>query len=133
MHLGAPAVILAVGMGAGSHQHRGGPEPGPIELDAARRLLPGTRDLLAYHLEDRASFLWFLGPGGLEMHRLPPKQEIERLVLHHNRPGWLSARLDAIDARHIVEIATLPDSESPYLSVDILTPAGNTVTLSSNA
>lgn len=53
---------------------------------------------------------------------------LQSLTLHHNRPAWLEARLAALGARDLVEIAALPDTEAPYLSAIIDTPAG-TVTL----
>jgi hypothetical protein len=53
---------------------------------------------------------------------------LQSLTIHHNRPRWITARLDAIEASHLVEVETIPDSESPYLSATIDTPGG-TVTL----
>ena len=53
---------------------------------------------------------------------------LQSLTIHHNRPRWITDRLDAMEASHLVEIETLPDSESPYLSATIDTPGG-TVTL----
>ena len=53
---------------------------------------------------------------------------LQELVIHHNRPRWLSDRLDAIEAAHLVDIEALPDSETPWLEAVIDTPDG-TVTL----
>lgn len=53
---------------------------------------------------------------------------LQELNIHHNRPNWLDARLDALEAGHLVHIETLPDSDSPYLEAIIDTPKG-TVTL----
>ncbi len=54
---------------------------------------------------------------------------LQHLTIHHNRPRWLDNQLDAIDAGHLVQIESLPDSATPYLSATIDTPTG-TVTLS---
>jgi hypothetical protein len=53
---------------------------------------------------------------------------LQELTIHHNRPRWLDEQLDALDAGHLVNVETLPDSASPYLSATIDTPSG-TVTL----
>jgi len=57
-----------------------------------------------------------------------PGCRLETLTIHHNRPQWLSARLETIGASHLVQIEALPDAESPYLSATIKTPTG-TVTI----
>ncbi|MCP3690291.1 MAG: VOC family protein [Gammaproteobacteria bacterium] len=46
------------------------------------------------------------------------------LKLYHNRVDWLESNLNSIDARHLVEVKPIADSESPYLSVVIETPGG---------
>lgn len=53
-----------------------------------------------------------------------PGCRLQKLTLHHNRPGWIAEQLVALGAAHLVEIETIPDSESPYLSADIQTPDG---------
>jgi hypothetical protein len=53
---------------------------------------------------------------------------LQSVTIHHNRPRWVTDRLDAMEASHLVEIETLADSESPYLSATIDTPKG-TITL----
>jgi hypothetical protein len=57
-----------------------------------------------------------------------PGCRLETLTIHHNRPQWLSTRLETIGASHLVQIEALPDSEPPYLSATIKTPTG-TVTI----
>jgi Glyoxalase-like domain len=49
---------------------------------------------------------------------------LQNLTIHHNRPRWISARLDAIGASHLVDVEALADSETPYLSASIDTPKG---------
>ena len=49
---------------------------------------------------------------------------LHALTIYHNRPRWIAERLEAIDASHLVQIETLPDSESPYLAATIETPGG---------
>ncbi len=56
---------------------------------------------------------------------------LERLVIHHNRPDWIAARLQALGATQLVEVSMIPDSESTYFSATISTPAGNRIELSS--
>lgn len=53
---------------------------------------------------------------------------LQSVTIHHNRPRWITDRLDAMEANHLVDIEAIPDGESPYLSATIDTPAG-TVTL----
>ena len=50
---------------------------------------------------------------------------LQDLTIHHNRPHWLSDRLDAIEAGHLVHIEPLPDDQTPYLSATIDTPNGS--------
>lgn len=49
---------------------------------------------------------------------------LKNLTLHHNRPQWLVERLTSLNAQHLVETATLPNDEAPYLSATIETPTG---------
>jgi len=49
---------------------------------------------------------------------------LQKLILHHNRPDWLAARLESLDATQLVEIDPLTDSESPRLTAVIDTPRG---------
>jgi hypothetical protein len=49
---------------------------------------------------------------------------LQKLVLHHNRPEWLAARLESLGASHLVEIEEIPDFESPRLSAILQTPKG---------
>ena len=49
---------------------------------------------------------------------------LRKLVIHHNRPAWLAARLESLGAGHLVEIEKIPDSESPHLTAVIETPQG---------
>lgn len=49
---------------------------------------------------------------------------LQKLSLRHNRPDWIDGRLAALGAAGLVEIETIPDSESPCLSAIIETPKG---------
>ena len=49
---------------------------------------------------------------------------LQSLTIHHNRPRWITARLDAVGASHLVDVEAIDDSEAPYLSAVIDTPAG---------
>ena len=49
---------------------------------------------------------------------------LRKLTLHHNRPEWLAARLEALGASDLVDIEAIPDSESPSLSAELETPNG---------
>ena len=49
---------------------------------------------------------------------------LQGLTIHHNRPRWITARLDAVGASHLVDVEAIADSETPYLSAAIDTPAG---------
>ncbi len=53
---------------------------------------------------------------------------LQSLTIHHNRPRWISGRLDAIEASHLVDVEPLADTRAPYLSAIIDTPTG-TLTL----
>jgi hypothetical protein len=50
---------------------------------------------------------------------------LQSLTIHHNRPRWISDRLDAMEASHLVHVEALPDNKSPYLSATIDTPTGS--------
>jgi hypothetical protein len=52
---------------------------------------------------------------------------LQKLTIHHNRPRWITARLDAIGAGHLVDVEALADSETPYLSANIDTPTGTVI------
>jgi hypothetical protein len=52
---------------------------------------------------------------------------LQELNIHHNRPRWFNDQLDAIEASHLVQIESLPDSETPYLEALIDTPNGRVV------
>jgi hypothetical protein len=52
---------------------------------------------------------------------------LQQLDIHHNRPRWLNDRLDAVEASHLVNIESLPDSETSYLEALIDTPNGRVV------
>ena len=52
---------------------------------------------------------------------------LQELTIHHNRPHWLSDRLDAIEAGHLIHIEPLPDNETAYLSATIDTPNGSII------
>ena len=54
---------------------------------------------------------------------------LQSLTLHHNRPEWLSAKLEMLGASHLVKVETLTDSESPYLSASIRTAENIDITL----
>ena len=49
---------------------------------------------------------------------------LQGLTIHHNRPRWITARLDAVGASHLVDVEAIADSKTPYLSATIDTPAG---------
>jgi len=49
---------------------------------------------------------------------------LQSLTIHHNRPRWITARLDEVGAGHLVDVEAIADSEAPYLSAAIDTPAG---------
>jgi hypothetical protein len=49
---------------------------------------------------------------------------LQSLEIYHNRPDWLRSVLASIDADHLVNIHSLPDTETPYLSANIETPSG---------
>jgi hypothetical protein len=49
---------------------------------------------------------------------------LQKLTIHHNRPQWIAARLESMDAAHLVEIDQIPDSESSHLAAIIETPNG---------
>lgn len=50
---------------------------------------------------------------------------LQSLTIHHNRPRWLTDRLDAMGASHLVDVEPLPDNKTPYLSATIDTPGGS--------
>ncbi|MCP4980995.1 MAG: VOC family protein [Gammaproteobacteria bacterium] len=49
---------------------------------------------------------------------------LQALTIYHNRPRWITERLDAMEAGHLVDVEAIPDSEAPYLSATIDTPGG---------
>ena len=49
---------------------------------------------------------------------------LQGLTIHHNRPRWITARLDEIEAGHLIEVEAITDDETPYLSATIDTPSG---------
>jgi hypothetical protein len=49
---------------------------------------------------------------------------LQNLTIHHNRPRWITARLDEIEAGHLIDVEAINDDETPYLSATIDTPAG---------
>ena len=49
------------------------------------------------------------------------------LTVHHNRPGWLEERLEAIRAGHLVQIEALAENACPYLTATIDTPGGSVI------
>ena len=49
---------------------------------------------------------------------------LQNLTIHHNRPRWITARLDAIGASHLVDVEAITDRETPYLSATIDSPKG---------
>ena len=49
---------------------------------------------------------------------------LQSLEIYHNRPDWLRSVLTSIGADHLVNIRSLPDTETPYLSANIETPSG---------
>ena len=49
---------------------------------------------------------------------------LQGLTIHHNRPRWITARLDEIEAGHLVDVEKISDNETPYLSATIDTPKG---------
>jgi hypothetical protein len=49
---------------------------------------------------------------------------LQSLEIFHNRPNWLRSVLASIGAGHLVNIHSLPDTETPYLSANIETPSG---------
>jgi len=51
--------------------------------------------------------------------------KLESLTIHHNRPQWISAKLESIGASHLVEVASIADSGAAYLSARIETPNGD--------
>jgi hypothetical protein len=52
---------------------------------------------------------------------------LQELTIYHNRPRWLEDRLASIEAGHLVQIESLPDSKTPYLEARIDTPGGSVV------
>jgi hypothetical protein len=52
---------------------------------------------------------------------------LQALTIHHNRPRWLNDRLDTLEASHLVDIETLPDSATPFLTATIDTPNGKVI------
>lgn len=52
---------------------------------------------------------------------------LQQLTLHHNRSQWLTERLIALGADHLVTIETLSNDEAPYLSATIDTPTGTVI------
>ena len=52
---------------------------------------------------------------------------LQGLTIHHNRPRWITARLDEIEAGHLVDVEAIGDDETPYLSATIDTPDGRVV------
>ena len=49
---------------------------------------------------------------------------LDALIVHHNRPDWISARLAALGAVDLVRVEPLPDDEAPYLEARLETPGG---------
>jgi hypothetical protein len=49
---------------------------------------------------------------------------LQSLEIYHNRADWLHSVLTSIGADHLVNIRSLPDTETPYLSANIETPSG---------
>ena len=56
---------------------------------------------------------------------------LEALTIHHNRPRWIDARLQALGADQLVAVAPIADDQAPYLAATIRTPEGRSVTLHS--
>lgn len=49
---------------------------------------------------------------------------LKSLTLCHNRADWLSKRLAALGASHLVRVKPLADQQAPYLSAEIECPRG---------
>lgn len=56
--------------------------------------------------------------------------QLASLTLFHNRVDWLEERLQALGARHLVQVESIEDARAPYLSAVIDCPKGQ-VTLDS--
>jgi hypothetical protein len=52
---------------------------------------------------------------------------LQNLTIYHNRPRWITERLDAMGAAHLVDVEAIADSEIPYLSASIDTPTGTVI------
>ncbi len=64
----------------------GGATPVGLRVEELRRAARATHTVfLAYWLAPVRSFLWVIGPKGIELFQLPPAREIEALVERHNR------------------------------------------------
>ena len=99
-----------------------------------------TRDTLSWEIalpDDGRLLNGGLIPYCIQWHSSPhPSQgmadlgcSLQSLTLHHNRPDWLSAKLELLGASHLVKVETLTDSESPYVSASIRTPANIDINL----
>lgn len=93
-------------------------------LEEAADLLGRDADLLAYYLGERRSFCWHLTADGLKMFDLPPRAQIENLVLffrslvrHRNDPEAL-----ALTSRRLYDLLLAPidialDADRPLVVV----------------
>ena len=52
---------------------------------------------------------------------------LQNLTIYHNRPRWITERLDAMGAAHLVDVEAIADSETAYLSASIDTPTGTVI------
>lgn len=50
--------------------------------------------------------------------------QLKSLTLFHNRADWLSERLTALGAAHLVQVQPLEDQMAPYLAAEIECPNG---------
>jgi CHAT domain-containing protein len=73
-----------------------------VDLDGAARVVVERTDVLAYLLGDETSFGWYLDRSGPTMFEIPPRAEIENLVLLHR--GLLLARSDPAARQRVEEL-----------------------------
>ncbi len=110
---------------------------GSLEFDIGR-LTALSRDNLRWEIalpDDGRLLADGMLPYCIQWHSSPhpsrvmhdPGCRLLTITIHHNRPDWITARLAALGADHLVQIEGLPDSESPYLSAAIQTREGEIV------
>ena len=78
--------------------------PGAFQMQAL--LDPETR-FLVYSLGEEASFLWLVGPDQIEVHRLPPRADLERVAREAHQAIALSDQPGGRDSRPETELGAL--------------------------